>query len=66
VRGHLGMKNKKHIMVYVSRFRAKREMTAEQKKKTFSGGEAAAKCLSFSHATRHSERSEESHETFTG
>jgi len=61
-------------MVYVSRFLASLEMTAEQKKKTFRGGFAAAKCLSFSHATRHSERSEEprrarrsqSHETFTG
>ena len=59
------MKNKKHIMVSVSRFLASLEMTAEQKKKAFSGGEAAAKCFSFSHATRHSERSEESLETFT-
>jgi len=41
-------------------------MTAKQKKKAFSGGKAAAKRPSFSHAARHSERSEESLETFTG
>ena len=48
------MKNQKHIMVYDDRFLASLEMTAKQKekKKAFSGGEAAAKSYRLSQAAR--------------
>ena len=54
------------IMNYLILLWRSRNDGEAKEKKAFSGGFAAAKCPSFSNAACHSERSEESFETFTG